>query len=239
MLLNIASAYSERQFRKKHPDSLCCAYWMASKDVTQQLGAAFARSLMWRSSDEIGAKPNTRIGLAGAPDVGKSTFIEGFVGAMHSPLFLERQTTRSGMNSLEKVTFPFANIKTKTMKQSLLHAVEIGSVLHRDALLNRSYSSTRLTNFDDPHRYGTVNVELVEHPYADANNDFDCVIMFEKRRDLSLSALFDRKGGFWNPEREMTVFATEEFCGTDRFKALQEELKPFSTFAGLSSSPQA
>lgn len=231
MKLDIDRAYSERYFRTKYPESLCGAYWMASQDMTAKLGAAFARSLMWRSPDDIGAVPNVRIGLAGAPDVGKTTFVHGFDSVIDGALVLEQSEQIAGADTpIMPESWFSSSLPPKEMVQSLRLTKEMGMVLHRDAMWNKMFKPSRLSNFDSPHRYGTVAVELIEHPYADENTNYDCIIMFEKRRDYSLAALFDKSRKFGHVEREMSVFATDEFRSTERFKALQQELKPFSTF---------
>lgn len=231
MALNIDRAYPEKLFRKLNPEAFCDSFWLASQQKTEALGAAFARALSHRTPDEILEQPTIRIGLAGAGDVGKSTFVKGFFGALQDTLTLETSTQLSKVSTLAEVSFPFLAFSEKELSQSLVLSSEAGAVLHRDAMWNKMYQPSRLSNFDDVHRYGAVNIELIEHPYADKNKAFDCILMVEKRRDWSLAALFDKHRKFGGAEREMSVFATDEWRDNDRFKSFLQQMKPYSTAA--------
>lgn len=234
MTFHVDRAYSGEQFRKKHPESFCDSFWLASENVTAQLGTVFARALSLRGPDEMAAHPSLRIGLAGPSDSGKSTFIKGFMSVFPDAEVLEESTQMSAQDPIEPTLSWFAPFySAKLMTQSLVLSKEAGVILQRDALWNKTHEASSLLSLDFMHRYGNPDIELVEHPHADDNKDFDIMIVVENKRDLSLSAIFDENRNFGAAKRALGIFAENDIRDSAYFRTFQERMKPFSTNTGL------
>lgn len=159
------------RWEQLNPCALCWTFRIASADDMRKLGTAFARAVLPHQSDRQSAAPCEkeilRIGLDsnGESGLGKTTFAEAMLSAIDQISCVEspHPSEPHGM-------------------QGIWHSPKAGWIYLYDCYSGFSEHLISRLKYHRP-KIGLPCTVIVEHPYADDDKEFDCLLFLKSDSD--------------------------------------------------------